>query len=164
MDSAHLVRQLRFVVPGGAATYVLGTLEKMRDVWESGAARCVIWFAGLWAVRLNAARDQAVIRYFFGCGLDHCPALPLHTAYTRHQGHPTKRAYSPFRIMNMRTDSYLGRTVPQLARIGRAEQRYSRSDGEHHRGLDVSGLCTRPVFESGVFEGDNQLCVSFMLF
>ncbi|VDB88423.1 unnamed protein product [Peniophora sp. CBMAI 1063] len=39
MDSAHLVRQLRFVVPGGAATYVLGTLEKMRDVWESGAAR-----------------------------------------------------------------------------------------------------------------------------
>ncbi|KZV60642.1 hypothetical protein PENSPDRAFT_593837 [Peniophora sp. CONT] len=31
MDSAHLVRQLRFVVPGGAATYVLGTLEKMHD-------------------------------------------------------------------------------------------------------------------------------------
>ncbi|KAI0033552.1 hypothetical protein K488DRAFT_47527 [Vararia minispora EC-137] len=41
MDYAHFVRQLRFVVPGGLATYWIGTTEKIAEVWEheSGLAR-----------------------------------------------------------------------------------------------------------------------------
>jgi len=35
--SRHTLRQLRFVLPGGALTYWLGTLEELQHVWASAS-------------------------------------------------------------------------------------------------------------------------------
>jgi hypothetical protein len=91
MDYAHFVRQLRFVVPGGAATYWLGTTDKIQEIWSngSGLARCAnMLVSSAW----RAHRLQTTLRYICRRWHPHDHAFPIRPTLPRDQGRLAKRA------------------------------------------------------------------------